>query len=70
MPRECVVAVAERLLLPALKNEELRELAVSALLRVVVGGVTMATLTQDTLEVLVALVRPMGLVSEWRESDA
>ena len=60
MPRECVVAVAERLLLPALKNEELRELAVSTLLRVVVGGVTMATLTQDTLEVLVALVRPMA----------
>ena len=70
MPRECVVAVAERLLLPALRSEELREMAVSALLRVVVGGVTMATLTQDTLEVLVALVRPMGLVGQWRENDA
>lgn len=64
MPRECVVAVAERLLLPALRSEELRAMAVSALLRVVVGGVTMATLTQDTLEVLVALVRPMDLVGQ------
>lgn len=64
MPRECVVAVAERLLLPALWSEELRAMAVSALLRVVVGGVTMATLTQDTLEVLVALVRPMDLVGQ------
>ena len=58
------MAVAERLLLPALRSEELRAMAVSALLRVVVGGVTMATLTQDTLEVLVALVRPMDLVGQ------